>query len=105
DKAQVDELVASAKLSVFFIDDYQVVRPFEIGSTQLIKETAKRFGADVYEFELKTQFRCSGSDGYLNWLDNTLGVRETVNLILTANERMDFRIFADPTAIHEATTS
>ena len=105
DKPQVDELVASAKLSVFFIDDYQVVRPFEIGSTQLIKETAKRFGADVYEFELKTQFRCSGSDGYLNWLDNTLGVRETVNLILTSNEKMDFRIFEDPKTLHEAIRS
>lgn len=102
DRPQVDELVTSAKLSIFFIDDYQVVRPFEIGSTQLIKETAKKFGADIYEFELKTQFRCSGSDGYLNWLDNTLGVRETANVMLTSNEKMDFQILDNPQALHEA---
>ncbi|MDV3294040.1 MAG: DUF2075 domain-containing protein [Nitrososphaerales archaeon] len=101
-RAQVDELVAGAKLSIFFIDDYQVVRPFEIGSTDLIKDTAKKFGADVAEFELKTQFRCSGSDGYLNWLDNTLGVRETANLMLTSNEKMDFKIFDDPKTLYEA---
>ncbi|HEV2119298.1 MAG TPA: DUF2075 domain-containing protein [Candidatus Bathyarchaeia archaeon] len=102
EKPQVDELIGSAKLSVFFIDNYQVVRPFEIGSTQLIKDTARKFGADFYEFELKTQFRCSGSDGYLNWLDNTLGVRETPNKMLTPSEKMDFRIFDNPLSLYEA---
>jgi len=41
------------------------VRPHQIGSVALIKEAAKRFKADaedIAEFELKTQFRCSGSD-------------------------------------------
>jgi DUF2075 family protein len=99
---QVDELIKAAKVSIFFIDDYQVVTPQEIGTTELLKETAKKFNAEIFEFELKTQFRCSGSDGYLNWVDNTLGVRETANMKLTKAEKMEFKIFDTPKALYEA---
>jgi DUF2075 family protein len=102
DRPQVDELVEAAKVSVFFIDDYQVVRPYELGSTDLIRKTAVQHGAELFEFELKTQFRCSGSDGYLNWLDNALGIRQTANIMLTDKEKMDFRIFESPEALYNA---
>lgn len=99
---QVDELMKSAKISIFFIDDYQIVRPDEIGSTQMLLEAAKKHNADVYDFELKTQFRCSGSDGYLNWVDNTLSIRETANQYLTKEEKMEFKVFDSPQALFEA---
>ncbi|MDG6916907.1 MAG: DUF2075 domain-containing protein [Nitrososphaerota archaeon] len=102
DKPQIDELVEAAKVSVFFIDDYQVVRPSEQGSTEMIRASAKKHAAEVFEFELKTQFRCNGSDGYLNWLDNALGIRETANKMLTKNEKMSFEIFDSPHALYEA---
>jgi len=101
DKPQVEELMEAAKVSVFFIDDYQVVRPYEQGSTDLLRKTAAKYGAELFEFELKTQFRCSGSDGYLNWLDNALGIRETANLMLTEKEKMDFKILPSPQALFE----
>jgi len=44
DKPQVDELIEAAKVSVFFIDDYQVVRPYEQGSTEMIRASAKKHG-------------------------------------------------------------
>ena len=100
-KPQVEELMEAAKVSVFFIDDYQIVRPYEQGSTDLIRKTAAKYGAELFEFELKTQFRCSGSDGYLNWLDNALEIRETANLMLTEKEKMDFRILSSPQALFE----
>jgi uncharacterized protein len=99
---QVDELVKVAKVSIFFIDDNQVVRPEEIGNSSLIRDAAAKYRADTYDFELKSQFRCSGSDGYLNWLDNTLMIRETANTYLTKNEKMDFRIFDDPNELYAA---
>ncbi len=102
DKPQIDELIEAAKVSVFFIDDYQVVRPYEQGSTDMIRSSAKRHGAQIFEFELKTQFRCSGSDGYLNWLDNALGIRETANRVLTEKEKMQFLIFDSPKELYEA---
>lgn len=101
DTPQIEELVKAAKVSIFFIDEYQIVRPDEVGSVNLIKETAQKFNAEVFEFELKTQFRCSGSDGYLNWIDNTLGIRETANVILTKNEKMEFKIFNKPQELYE----
>jgi len=58
-------LLRVAKLNIFLIDENQIVRPHEIGSVALIKEAAKRFkveAEDIAEFELKTQFRCSGSN-------------------------------------------
>jgi len=102
DMPQVEELMRAAKVSIFFIDDHQNVRPNEIGSSELIRKTAEKFGAEVFDFELKTQFRCSGSDGYLNWIDSTLGIRETANPMLTKNEKMEFRIFSSPHELYEA---
>jgi len=86
-----------AKLSVFFIDEYQIVRPNEIGSIAMLKDAAKSFGIhdeNIAEFELQTQFRCSGSDAYLQWLDHVLRVRDTE--ITEFDTKMEFRIFDNP---------
>jgi DUF2075 family protein len=94
---QIDELIRLAKLGIFFIDEYQIVRPNEIGSLSLIKEAAKRFeiaDGDIAEFELKTQFRCSGSDAYLQWLDKVLEIRESD--VTAFDTRMKFKIFDSP---------
>lgn len=62
-RLQVDELLAAAKTTVFFIDDMEVVRPGEVGSTELIRSAAREREVDVVELE--TQFRCNGSDRYV----------------------------------------
>lgn len=102
---QVDDLIRPARLSVFFIDEHQVVRPNEIGSVQLIKESAKKLGvkdSEIFEFDLKTQFRCSGSDSYLQWLENTLGIRESEMVTLNKETKMDFKVFDSPESLYEA---
>jgi DUF2075 family protein len=102
DTPQIDELFRVAKLNIFFIDENQIVRPAEIGNIALIKEAAVRFGVDINdiaEFELKTQFRCSGSDAYLQWLDKMLGISDSENVEFDA--RMQFKIFPTPTAMME----
>jgi uncharacterized protein len=53
----------------------------------------------VTELELSSQFRCNGSDGYLAWLDHTLGVRQTANSSLNTAD-YDFRVFDDPAEMH-----
>ena len=100
---QIDELIRIAKLSIFFIDENQIVRPDEIGSVALIKEAAERFGIGIdgiAEFTLKTQFRCSGSDAYLQWLDKTLGITDSEEVSFDA--RMQFQIFSDPSVMMQA---
>lgn len=89
---QVDQLVNVARVSIFFIDDQQIVRPNEVGSSDLIRSAAVAVGADLLEYELEAQFRCQGSDGFVNWVNNTLGVQETANVLWNTNEEFDFRI-------------
>ncbi len=100
---QIESLIRPAKLAIFFIDEYQVVRPNEIGSVALIKNTAIKYGVDeidIAEFELKTQFRCSGSDAYLQWIDSILKLRETE--ITRFDNKMEFKIFSSPNALRVA---
>jgi len=91
-RPQVEELITAAKVSVFLLDDLQVVRPGEIGSGELIKQAAERLDSSVVELELDTQFRCNGSDAYLKWIDTTLGVRPTPQVLWDPSDPFDFDI-------------
>ena len=105
---QIEELIDVAKLSIFFVDEDQIIRPDEVGSISLIKETAKRLGIKtIEEFELKTQFRLSGSDEYLQWLDFVIGISEAELPIsevkeLIKNSKMEFKIFNSPEELKRA---
>jgi DUF2075 family protein len=90
---QIQELLNAAKVSVFFIDDRQVVRPAEVGSSDLIRAAAAEAGAQLYEFDLEAQFRCGGSEAFINWVENTLGIRRTANVIWDSTDDFEFRIF------------
>ena len=92
DRPQIDELIDVARVSVFFIDDLQVVRPGEIGSSELIRQAAQRAGATVKEYELEAQFRCGGSESFIGWVENTLGLRRTADVLWDGDEEFDFDV-------------
>jgi uncharacterized protein len=92
---QVEEIIGSSKCSIFFIDEDQRVTWKDVGEKADIARRAKRAGATVTHLELASQFRCGGSDGYLAWLDDTLGIHETANAELDVAE-FDFRVFDSP---------
>lgn len=93
---QIEEIIKSSKVSVFFIDDDQIVRPGEIGSVKYIKDFAEKYNCIVLEQELEAQFRCNGSDAFVNWITNTLGIKKTANVIWDKKEEFDFQIVNDP---------
>lgn len=93
---QVEELMSIAKTSVFFIDDLQIVRPGEVGSSELIRDAAQRLGIEVIEHELEAQFRCGGSDSYMAWVDNTLDLRRNPQQTWDPSEEFDFDILETP---------
>jgi len=99
---QIDELLHAGKVVVFLLDDDQVVRPQEIGSAEFIIDRAREKKCDIFEYELETQFRCQGSDAFVNWINNTLSIRRTANAIWTGDEDFDFRILESPDAVEEA---
>jgi DUF2075 family protein len=99
---QIRELLRAAKVSIFFIDDRQGVRPKEIGSSSYIRQHAAELKYEVSEFELDVQFRCSGSAGFVNWVSNTLGIERTANQLWTGAEAFDLQIFATPQSMESA---
>jgi len=99
DTPQIDELIRASKLSIFFIDEKQIVRPDEIGSVNLIKESALKFNAKIYETEeLKTQFRCGGSARYLELIEKILEIAEGGKEIdfIEEDNKMEFKIVNSP---------
>ncbi len=97
---QVDTIIRAAKITVFFIDDRQAIRGAEIGSAELIREAAKRWNANIEECELTSQFRCNGSDNYMDWLEQVL-----YNKPITSSfkpEDFDLKIFTDPQTMYNA---
>ena len=97
---QVKELINASKFSVFFIDEDQKISTKDIGSIDEIEKWAKKYGANVRQMDLKAQFRCKGSNGYLAWLDNTLQVRETANVYLGRDD-FEFVILDNPAEMRD----
>jgi hypothetical protein len=97
---QLEQIIRSAKTSVFFIDDLQSVRVQEIGNTYMIRQYADRLGAKVESVQLESQFRCMGSNDYLQWVESILGLNENHKL-LADDGRFDFRIFDSPNELYE----
>lgn len=94
---QINELIRSSKLSIFFIDERQIVRPTETGSVNLIKEAAKKFKASIYEMpELKTQFRCGGSGNFLEKVEKILRISEGADIEPEEETKMKFKIVSSP---------
>lgn len=96
---QVQEIISSARTSVFFIDEAQKVTWADVGEIAMIEEQAGMAGAQVERMELTSQFRCGGSDDYIAWLDETLGVHaDTAHYF--SRDKFDFQIFDSPVEMH-----
>ena len=97
---QIMELIRSARCTVFFTDDDQIVTLSDIGRAEELNRWARGCGAEVTELELASQFRCGGSDGYMAWLDNFLGIRETAN-VDPGHNGFEFRVVDSPVELHD----
>ena len=98
---QIKEIINASNFSIFFIDENQKVTLKDIGSEDLIKKFANELGAGIYTFDLDSQFRCNGSDGYLAWLDRVLEIRDTANFDIDGFD-YDFKVFDDPNEMRKA---
>ena len=95
---QIKEIINAAKFSIFFIDENQKVTLKDIGSEELIRKFAKEQNAGIYTFDLDSQFRCNGSDGYIAWLDRVLDIKDTANFDIDGFD-YDFRVLDDPNEV------
>jgi DUF2075 family protein len=97
---QIKEIIEASKCAVFFIDEDQRVTMNDIGRSDEIELWANRLGAKIHFGQLESQFRCNGSDGYIAWLDNMLGIRPTANLDIK-ELAYDFQVMDSPNELQE----
>ncbi len=97
---QVKEIIDSSKCSIFFIDEDQKVTWHDIGKKEEIEKWANKIGAKIQNLKLESQFRCNGSDGYLSWLDNVLGIEDTANTTLEGID-YDFKVVDSPNELRD----
>ena len=97
---QIKEIIRAARTSVFFIDEAQKVTWADVGEIDSIVEAAELAGANIQHLTLSSQFRCGGSDDYLAWLDDVLGVNATSDHYFST-DRFDFRIIDSAKELEE----
>lgn len=98
------DAIFASRVSVFFVDEDQRITVSDCYSVDAIKRYAWDMGATldtVRPFELKSQFRCNGSDGYIAFIDDVLEVRETANKVFD-DKAFDLRVFDTPGMMREA---
>ncbi len=102
-KSMVEDMVRASRISVFFLDETQRVTWSDAGSLARIDAAARKFGAAVHPvLPLSAQFRCAGSDGYLNWVDDVLQIRPTANFDNWASGDYEFDVFDRAEDLHAA---
>ena len=67
-RPQIEELLSAARVPVFLLDEHQVVRPGERGTADEIEYHAYQAGMQVERIDLNGQFRCGGSQLYVDWV-------------------------------------
>lgn len=93
---QIKEIIEAAKCSIFFVDEKQAITLKDIGSIANITYFANMCEAEIIEYELVSQFRCNGSDSYLDFIDNFLyNKKDKVNF------HFDFRVIDSPSKLYE----
>lgn len=105
-KNMLEDMVRASRISVFFLDETQRVSWNDLGSVAAIKAAAAKFNSKFHEpFTLTAQYRCNGSTGYLNWLDDALQIRSTANFDNWGAGQYEFKIFDRAEELYQALKS
>lgn len=102
---QVKECINASLLTVFMLDEDQAVTTKDIGSVQEISRWCKELGSTIImreETKLTSQFRCNGSDAYIQFIDNLLQRGEETLGVPLGELNYDFRVFDDASQLREA---
>jgi uncharacterized protein len=95
-RPQIDELIAAARVPVFLLDEFQVVRPGEQGTVEDIEANAQARGIRVVKIDLADQFRCGGSEEYLLWVKRLLGLTPGGPIQWIGDPRFDVEVVDSP---------
>jgi DUF2075 family protein len=97
---QIAEIMRAARVTVFFLDESQRVTWRDIGTVDEITAWASQLEAPLECLELSAQFRCAGSDEYLQWIDSLLNPDEHRVVDLTTTD-YDIRVVDSPSELRD----
>ena len=100
---QIMECINASLLTIFLIDENQKITTKDIGSIDEINKWAKELNSRVImneETTLTSQFRCNGSDQYIQLINNILQIGESVDVDLE-DLNFDIRVFDDPNELRD----
>ena len=102
---QVKECISASLLIIFLLDENQAVTNKDIGSVAEIRKWCVALGSILKmpeEANLVSQFRCNGSDAYIQFVDDVLQrTGESVSVDLS-ELNFDFRVFDNASDLREA---
>ena len=101
---QVKECINAATLTIFLLDEDQAVTRNDIGSVEEIDRWCRTLGSRLImnkETRLVSQFRCNGSDAYIQFVDNLLQRGEEEVIVELSELNYDFKVFDSPLEMRE----
>lgn len=102
---QVKECINASLLTIFMLDEDQAITTKDIGSVEEIEEWCKKLNSRMIlneETKLVSQFRCNGSDAYIQFLNNILQRNEEEVFVDLTELNYDFKIFDTPAEMRDA---
>ncbi|MER7517969.1 DUF2075 domain-containing protein [Streptomyces sp. NPDC126499] len=100
-KPQVSELIDAARVPVFLLDQHQVVRPGEMGTEEQIRQAAAAHGLECTVVDLDSQFRCGGSDAYVQWVADLLGLEGETPTVWEPDGKVELRVADSPQELED----
>lgn len=98
------EIINTARVAVFFIDDNQAVTKDDYATIDTIKEIAKDCHSQLIigeQLELTSQYRVQGGAEYINFVKYFLDINK-VKAKYDSNKSYDFKVFDDPNDMFDA---
>ena len=102
---QVKECINASLLSIFLLDEDQAVTTKDIGSIDEVRYWCKELGSRLIitdETKLISQFRCNGSDAYIQFIDEILLRHEESIAVDLSELNFDFKVFDNPNEMRDA---
>ena len=102
---QVKECISASLLSIFLLDEDQAVTVNDIGSIAEISKWCRELNSTLKmpaEAKLVSQFRCNGSDAYIQFIDDILQRTEESVTVSLDELNFDFRLFDSAIELREA---
>lgn len=99
----IDKIFYASRVNVFFIDEDQMVTKDDYLTIDRIKKYAEKYKSEIFEAEelhLTSQFRCTGGENYINFINSFLGYNNLIRKYKPKN--YEFKVFDSPSEMYEA---